>query len=145
MNTCSIIHMYFKLAIANCKHMNGCAYVQKQFPYSAVQFVFSAKRGCTQTNNSFETAPSALSLWRNQDLFAFVCEWHLPAIAQFAQLHPHELFPAFLSLIITITARAISPPTTASMIMFTQLAASHSTIQNTFNSLLLRQCTSWQV
>ena len=43
------------------------------------------------------------------------------------------------------TARAISPPTTASMIMFTQLAASHSTIQNTFNSLLLRQCTSWQV
>jgi hypothetical protein len=31
------------------------------------------------------------------------------------------------------------------MIMFTQLAASHSTIQNTFNSLLLRQCTSWQV
>ena len=43
------------------------------------------------------------------------------------------------------TARAISPPTTARMIMFTQLAASHSTIQNTSNSLLLRQCTSWQV
>lgn len=145
MNICSIIHMYFKLAIANRKHMNGCAYVQKQCPYPDVHFVFSAKRGCTQTNSSFETAPSALSLWRNQDLFAFVCEWHLPAIAQFAQLHPHELFPAFLSLIITITARAISPPTTARMIMFTQLAASHSTIQNTFNSLLLRQCTSWQV
>ena len=145
MNICSIIHMYFRLAITNCKHMNGCAYVQKQFPYPDVQFVFSAKRGYTQTNNSFETAPSALSLWRNQDLFAFVCEWHLPAIAQFAQLHPHELFPVFLSLIITITARAISPPTTARMIMFTQLAASHSTIQNTFNSLLLRQCTSWQV
>ena len=145
MNICSIIHMYFKLAIANCKHMNDCAYVQKQCPYSDVHFMFSAKRGCTQTKSSFETAPSALSLWRNQDLFAFVCEWHLPAIAHFAQLHPHELFPAFLSLIITITARAISPPTTARIIMFTQLAASHSTIQNTFNSLLLRQCTSWQV
>ena len=33
--------MYFKLAIANCKHMNDCAYVQKQFPYPDVQFVFS--------------------------------------------------------------------------------------------------------
>lgn len=145
MNICSIIHMYFKLDIANCKHMNGCAYVQKQFPYSAVQFVFSAKRGCTQTNHHLGQPLQALNMWRDQDFLVFTAEWHLPAIAQFAQLHPHELFPAFLSLIITITARAISPPTRARIIMLTQFAASHSTIQNTFNSLLLHLCTSWQV
>jgi hypothetical protein len=63
----------------------------------------------------------AFSLWRDQDFFGFTFEWHLPAMAQFEQLHPQELFPAFLSRIITTIASAMIPATASKIRMLAML------------------------
>lgn len=39
--------------------------------------------------------------------------WHIPALGQFAQLQPQELFPFFLSLTILYITRPITAATTA--------------------------------
>ena len=52
----------------------------------------------------------------------------MPARAQWEQLQPHELLPAFLSLIRLLAAKKIITATNAITKMFTQFAASQSII-----------------